>query len=74
MPTPDLLPHLKFGIGQPAPRKQDPCLVTGRGRYADDLELAGQAYMAVLRSPEAHGVLRRIGTSAARAWSMASTV
>jgi aerobic carbon-monoxide dehydrogenase large subunit len=67
MTTPDTLPHLKFGIGQPAPRKQDPRLVTGRGRYTDDLELPGQAFMVVLRSPEAHGVLRRIDASAARA-------
>ena len=60
MPTPDSLPHLKFGIGQPAPRKQDPRLLTGRGRYADDLDLPGQAFMVVLRSPQPHGVLRRI--------------
>ena len=67
MPDHDTLPHLKFGIGQPVPRKQDPRLVTGRGRYADDIDLPGQAFLVVLRSPVAHGVLRRIDSAAARA-------
>jgi carbon-monoxide dehydrogenase large subunit len=66
MQSPDTLPHLKFGIGQPVARKQDPRLVAGKGRYADDVNLPGQAFMVVLRSPEAHGVLRRIDSSAAR--------
>ncbi|HSA81786.1 MAG TPA: xanthine dehydrogenase family protein molybdopterin-binding subunit [Geminicoccaceae bacterium] len=67
MQSPDVLPQQKFGIGQPVARKQDPRLVAGRGRYADDVNLAGQAFMAVLRSPVAHGVLRPIETSAALA-------
>jgi len=67
MQSPDTLPHLKFGIGQPVARKQDPRLVAGKGRYADDVNLPGQAFMVVLRSPEAHGVLRRIDSSAAMA-------
>src|SRR6056297_2148186 len=34
----------KFGIGQPVPRKEDPVLVRGEGRYTDDINLPGQLY------------------------------
>ncbi len=61
----DPLPHLKFGVGQPVARKEDPYLVAGRGRYTDDIDLPGQAFAVVLRSPYAHGVLRAIDTAAA---------
>ena len=63
----EMLPPLKFGIGQPAPRKEDPRLVAGLGRYADDVDLDRQAYAVFLRSPQAHGVLRRVATTAAAA-------
>jgi aerobic carbon-monoxide dehydrogenase large subunit len=63
---PDLLPPMKFGIGQPVARKEDPYLVAGRGRYTDDVDLPGQAYGVVLRSPHAHGLLRAIDVGAAR--------
>lgn len=58
--------NLKFGVGQPVPRSEDPVLLTGRGRYTDDLALPGQAWCYVVRSPYAHGVINRIGTEAAR--------
>jgi carbon-monoxide dehydrogenase large subunit len=61
------LPHLKFGIGQPVHRKEDPRLVRGAGRYADDVDLPGQAFARVVRSPYAHGRLRGVDTSAALA-------
>jgi aerobic carbon-monoxide dehydrogenase large subunit len=61
------LPHLKFGIGQPVHRKEDPRLVRGHGRYADDIALPGQAFARVVRSSYAHGHLRGIDTSAAQA-------
>src|SRR5260370_1258378 len=35
---------MKFGVGQPVPRKEDPTLLLGEGRYTDDINLAGQAY------------------------------
>ena len=57
----------KFGVGQPVPRTEDPKLVRGEGRYTDDLSLPGQAYAAIVRSSHAHGVLKGIDTSAARA-------
>ena len=57
---------LKFGIGQPVPRQEDPTLLQGRGRYTDDIDLPGQLYCAIVRSPYAHGVIRGIDTEAAR--------
>jgi carbon-monoxide dehydrogenase large subunit len=58
---------MKFGIGQPVPRQEDPTLLQGRGRYTDDLAIAGQAWCVMVRSPYAHGVIKGIGTEAARA-------
>ena len=54
------------GIGQPVRRKEDRRLLTGKGRYSDDLTLPGQAYACVLRSPHAHAVIKSIDTRAAR--------
>jgi carbon-monoxide dehydrogenase large subunit len=59
--------RLKFGAGQPVPRNEDPLLLRGGGRYTDDLSVPGQVYGQVVRSPYAHGVIRGIGTAAARA-------
>ena len=56
----------KFGIGQPVPRSEDPKLLRGQGRYTDDITLPGQAYAYIVRSPYAHGTLRRIDAEAAR--------
>jgi len=61
------LPLARFGMGQPVPRKEDPRLLTGRGRYTDDITLPGQVWGHVLRSPVAHGRLNGIDTAAARA-------
>jgi carbon-monoxide dehydrogenase large subunit len=59
--------RLKFGIGQPVPRQEDPKLLQGQGRYTDDVALPGQLYAHVVRSPHAHGVITGIDVSAARA-------
>jgi carbon-monoxide dehydrogenase large subunit len=56
----------KFGVGQPVRRTEDPVLVQGRGRYADDVNLEGQAYAAIVRASHAHGVIKGIDTAAAR--------
>ena len=58
---------MKFGVGQPVPRKEDPILLRGEGRYTDDINLAGQAHAAMVRSPVAHGILKRIDSKAASA-------
>jgi aerobic carbon-monoxide dehydrogenase large subunit len=52
-------------IGRSRRRREDPALLTGRGRYAGDLSLPGQVHLAVVRSPEPHGVLRGVDASAA---------
>ncbi len=57
----------KFGIGQGVPRWEDPRLLRGGGRYSDDVNIAGQAYGAVLRSPHAHARIAGIDTAAATA-------
>jgi carbon-monoxide dehydrogenase large subunit len=56
----------KFGIGQPVTRKEDPTLVQGRGRYTDDINLPNQAYAVMVRSSQAHGIIRGIDTGAAK--------
>jgi carbon-monoxide dehydrogenase large subunit len=48
----------QFGMGQPVRRLEDHRLVTGHGRYTDDISLARQVYLHVVRSPHAHA---RIG-------------
>jgi carbon-monoxide dehydrogenase large subunit len=58
---------MKFGVGQPVRRVEDLRLITGQGRYTDDIELPNTAYAHVLRSPIAHGGIRRIDVAAARA-------
>lgn len=57
----------RFAIGQPVARWEDPVLLRGEGRYTDDLSLPGQAYLVMVRSPYAHGILRGIDATAARA-------
>ncbi len=56
----------KFGVGQPVPRNEDPILVRGEGRYADDFSRPGQTYAVMVRSREAHGVIRGIDTATAK--------
>ena len=57
----------EFAIGQPVSRLEDPRLLKGLGRYIDDLDLPGQAYAFILRSPYAHARIRSIETGAAAA-------
>ena len=57
----------KFGIGQPVRRSEDPKLVRGEGCYADDFNRPRQVYAVIVRSREAHGVIRAISTDAAKA-------
>ena len=58
---------MKFGVGQPVKRFEDLRLITGAGRYTDDIALPGMAFAHVLRSPVAHGTIRGIEAEAARA-------
>ena len=58
------------GIGQPVRRREDLRLLTGRGRYSDDINVPGQAYAVMVRSPHAHALIRvdRHCRGDARAW------
>src|SRR5262249_32743123 len=51
---------MKFGVGQPVQRFEDATLITGHGRYTDDIELPHTAHAHVLRSPVAHEQLRMV--------------
>ncbi|MGH2390754.1 MAG: xanthine dehydrogenase family protein molybdopterin-binding subunit [Chloroflexota bacterium] len=53
-------------IGQSVKRKEDPRLITGHGRYLDDIVLPNTAHAALLRSPHAHARIISIDTSRAR--------
>ena len=41
-------------IGRTLPRKEDNRLLTGKGRYIDDIVLPGELHVTFLRSPHAH--------------------
>jgi len=60
---------MKFGIGQPVRREEDLRLVTGQGRYTDDIVLPRMTHAFVLRSPLAHARIKRIDTATARRMS-----
>jgi len=53
------------GFGKPVRRVEDERLLTGRGRYSDDVNLPGQAYACFVRSPHAHARIVRIDAAAA---------
>ncbi|MDJ0827069.1 MAG: xanthine dehydrogenase family protein molybdopterin-binding subunit, partial [Rhodobacter sp.] len=55
------------GIGASTKRREDVRFLTGRGKYTDDINLAGQAYVHFVRSDVAHGTINSIDTSAAAA-------
>ncbi len=57
---------MKFGIGQPMRRHEDLRLITGRGRYTDDITLPRMTHAFVLRAPVAHARIKRIDATAAR--------
>ena len=57
----------QFGIGQPVSRFEDPRLLRGQGRYVNDLNLPGQAYLVYVRSPHAHADIGSIDVAAAAA-------
>ncbi len=48
------------GIGQPVRRMEDKRLITGQGRFSDDMNLPGQVHAVMLRSPHAHARIKSI--------------
>ena len=57
----------QFGIGQPVRRFEDRRFLRGEGRFQHDVNLPGQAYAVVLRSPHAHARIRALDTGPALA-------
>src|ERR1700755_1577240 len=57
----------KFGVGQPGRRKEDDTLVRGKGQYTDDFGLPGPGSSWIVRCSHAHGIIKGIDTSAAKA-------
>ena len=59
---------LKIGaIGQSVTRLEDDPLVRGKGRFANDITFPNQLHMRMVRSTYAHGLIRAIDATAARA-------
>jgi len=54
-------------LGSAVKRREDPRLVTGRGRYVDDVPAPGALHAAFARSPLPHAAIKGIDASAARA-------
>ena len=59
----------RFGSGHAVRRIEDPALVTGQGRFTDDVAPAGQLFLAFVRSTAAHARITTLDTAAARAMS-----
>jgi carbon-monoxide dehydrogenase large subunit len=57
----------EFSIGQSVTRLEDPRLLTGKGRYLDDINYDRQLHAVILRSPHAHADIVSIDTAAAKA-------
>ncbi|HET9816067.1 MAG TPA: molybdopterin cofactor-binding domain-containing protein, partial [Xanthobacteraceae bacterium] len=56
---------LRFGSGRGAIRSEDAPLVTGVGKFTDDINLPGQAYAAFVRAPVAHATIEKVDLVAA---------
>ena len=59
-------PEVKRWVGGGLLRKEDPELLTGQGRYVDDIALPGMLWLSFVRSPVAHATIASIDTSAAK--------
>lgn len=52
-------------LGNAVLRREDPTLITGAGKYFDDLRFDGMLHIHFVRSPIAHGTITSIDTSGA---------
>ncbi len=52
-------------IGSSIKRREDPALVTGKGKYTDDFTAPGMAFAAIVRSPHAHARIKKVDAAAA---------
>jgi carbon-monoxide dehydrogenase large subunit len=53
------------GMGHSVKRKEDPRFIRGAGEYIDDVNLPGQLWLDIVRSPYAHAKILSIDTSEA---------
>jgi len=60
-------PRRNAFVGSPVKRLEDARLLPGRGRFVDDIKLQHMLHAVILRSPLAHGRLKSIDSSAAKA-------
>jgi len=58
---------VKFGVGQSMKRVEDDRLITGHGRFTDDVSFPDQVYAVLVRSPYAHAKLGEIDIAEAQA-------
>jgi carbon-monoxide dehydrogenase large subunit len=56
----------QYALGQSVPRSEDPRLLRGGGRFADDRTMPGMAHGFVLRSLHAHAKIHAIDVAAAK--------
>src|SRR5690348_10789463 len=68
----------RFGASRSQKRLEDQRLLTGKGRYSDDLDFPRQCWLVLVRSPHAHARITGIDLAAAKAapgvlaaWAMA---
>jgi carbon-monoxide dehydrogenase large subunit len=54
-------------FGSAIKRREDPALITGKGKYTDDLQLPQMAYAVIARSIHAHARIKSIDVSQAKA-------
>src|SRR5438034_1000581 len=71
----------RYGSGQAVRRIEDDALLSGRGRFTDDLVRANLGHVVFVRSPYAHARIRSVDVSGAlalpgvlAAWSSADLV
>ncbi|MGW6402578.1 xanthine dehydrogenase family protein molybdopterin-binding subunit [Streptomyces sp. NPDC055134] len=57
-------PNSRKLVGRSVPRREDPRLLTGRGRFVDDIALPGMLHAQFVRSTVAHGEIASVDLSA----------
>ena len=53
------------GLGHSMRRKEDARFIQGKGRYIEDINVPGQIWMDIVRSPYAHAKIKAIHTEKA---------
>jgi aerobic carbon-monoxide dehydrogenase large subunit len=56
---------LRFGTAAGGRRSEDGPLLSGRGRFTDDVDLPGQAHAVFVRAPIAHALIRGVDSTRA---------